>query len=148
MFEKLSALPSDPILGLTDLYRKDTRADKIDVGVGVFRNAQGETPIMRAVYEAEQYLHDKQTTKSYVGIAGDPVFDDAMIALVFANSVDKSRVRAVQAPGGSGALRISADMLHNVMPEKTIWVSDPTWGNHVPIFKAAGFTVKTYPLMP
>ncbi|PIE45148.1 MAG: amino acid aminotransferase [Gammaproteobacteria bacterium] len=147
MFEKLSALPSDPILGLTDLYRKDTRADKIDVGVGVFRNAKGETPIMRAVYEAEQYLHDKQTTKSYVSIAGDPVFDDAMIDLVFANSVDKSRVRAVQAPGGSGALRISADMLHNVMPEKTVWVSDPTWGNHVPIFKAAGFAVKTYPYL-
>lgn len=147
MFDKLSALPGDPILGLTDLYRQDTRQDKIDVGVGVFRTPQGVTPIMRAVRDAEQRLHDKQTTKSYVSIAGDPVFDQAMIDLVFANSVDKSRVRAVQAPGGSGALRIAADMLHNVMPEKTVWVSDPTWGNHTPIFKAAGFEVKTYPYL-
>ncbi len=147
MFEQLNPLSGDPILRLISLYREDTRADKIDVGVGVFRNAQGETPIMRAVREAEQRLHDSQTTKTYVGIAGDPVFDDAMIDLVFADSVDKQRIRAVQAPGGSGALRISADMLYKAAPNKTVWVSDPTWGNHTPIFEAAGFTVKTYPYL-
>lgn len=147
MFEQLTALSGDPILRLMDLYRADPRTDKIDVGVGVFRNAQGQTPIMRAVREAEERLHEMQTTKSYVGIAGDPVFDDAMVNLVFADSVDKSRIRAVQTPGGSGALRISADMLHNAMPNKTVWVSDPTWGNHTPIFEAAGFTVKTYPYL-
>ncbi len=147
MFEKLDKLPSDPILHLSTLYRSDTRSDKIDVGVGVFRTPTGETPVMRAVREAEQRLHDAQTTKTYVGIAGDPVFDDAMIDLVFANSADKSRIRAVQAPGGSGALRISADMLYKTMPNKTVWVSDPTWGNHTPIFEAAGFTVKKYPYL-
>lgn len=147
MFEKLTALADDPIIRLIGLYRDDPRADKIDVGVGVFRNEKGETPIMQAVRQAEQILHDKQTTKSYVGIAGDPVFDAAMVDLVFASSIPHARVAAVQAPGGSGALRICADMLHNTMPEKTIWVSDPTWGNHIAIFKAAGLTVKTYPYL-
>lgn len=145
MFEQLTELSGDPILRLIGLYHDDPRADKIDVGVGVFRNAAGETPVMRAVRKAEQQLHDQQTTKSYVGIAGDPIFDATMIDLVFADSVDQSRIRAVQAPGGSGALRICADMLYNSMPNKTVWVSDPTWGNHAPIFEAAGFTVKTYP---
>lgn len=147
MFGQLEALAGDPILRLIGLYRDDPRPDKIDVGVGVFRTPDGETPIMRAVREAEQRLHDSQTTKTYVGIAGDPVFDDAMIDLVFADSVDKNRVRAVQAPGGSGALRICADMLYKSMPNKTVWVSDPTWGNHPPIFEAAGFTVKKYPYL-
>lgn len=147
MFEQLNELSGDPILRLIGLYRDDPRADKIDVGVGVFRNPQGETPIMRAVSLAEQRLHDTQTSKSYVGLAGDPVFNDAMINLVFADSVDQSRVRGVQSPGGSGALRICADMLHTAMPNKTVWVSDPTWGNHIPIFEAAGFTVKDYPYL-
>lgn len=147
MFEQLTPVAGDPILRLIGLYRDDPRADKIDVGVGVFRTATGETPIMKAVREAEQRLHDSQTTKTYVGIAGDPVFDDAMIDLVFADSTDKSRICGVQAPGGSGALRITADMLHQSMPNKTVWVSDPTWGNHTPIFEAAGFTVKKYPYL-
>lgn len=147
MFEQLTALSGDPILRLIGLYRDDPRPDKIDVGVGVFRTPTGETPVMRAVREAEQRLHDHQTTKTYVGIAGDPTFDAAMVDLVFADSTDKSRIRAVQAPGGSGALRITADMLYQTMPNKTVWVSDPTWGNHTPIFEAAGFTVKKYPYL-
>lgn len=147
MFEQLTALPNDPILRLIGLYNNDTRADKIDVGVGVFRNPSGETPIMRAVREAEQRLHDSQTTKTYVSIAGDPLFNKGMVDLVFADSTDKSRIVAVQAPGGSGALRISADMLYKTMPNKTVWVSDPTWGNHIPIFEAAGFTIKKYPYL-
>ncbi len=147
MFEQLTALPGDPILRLIGLYRDDPRADKIDVGVGVFRTATGETPVMQAVREAEQRLHDSQTTKTYVGIAGDPVFDAAMVDLVFADSTDKSRICAVQSPGGSGALRITADMLYKTMPHKTVWVSDPTWGNHTPIFTAAGFNVKKYPYL-
>lgn len=147
MFEQFTAISGDPILRLIGMYRDDPRADKIDVGVGVFRTPEGETPIMKAVSEAEQRLHDAQTTKTYVGIAGDPVFNQAMIDLVFADSVDKSRLRGVQAPGGSGALRISADMLHKANPNTTIWVSDPTWGNHIPIFESAGFEVKTYPYL-
>ena len=145
MFEQLNKPPSDPILQLMSLHQEDTRPDKIDVGVGVFRTQDGQTPIMNAVRKAEKQLHDIQTTKTYVGIAGDPVFDDVMINLVFSDSVDKDRVCAVQAPGGSGALRICADMLKKAMPNKTLWVSDPTWGNHTPIFEAAGFTVKKYP---
>lgn len=147
MFEKLDALSGDPILRLIGLYRDDPRPDKIDVGVGVFRTETGQTPVMRAVKQAEQRLHDSQTSKSYIGIAGDPVFGQAMIDLVFADSTDKNRIRAVQAPGGSGALRICADMLYHTAPEKTVWVSDPTWGNHIPIFEAAGFSVKKYPYL-
>ncbi|MGY0399264.1 MAG: amino acid aminotransferase [Ostreibacterium sp.] len=147
MFEQLTELADDPILRLIGLYRDDPRLDKIDVGVGVFRTPTGSTPIMRAVREAEQQLYNLQTTKSYIGLAGDPLFNEAIIDLVFSNSVDKSRIRGVQAPGGSGALRISADMLYKSMPNKTIWVSDPTWFNHIPIFEAAGFTVKKYPYL-
>ncbi|PIE45405.1 MAG: aromatic amino acid aminotransferase [Gammaproteobacteria bacterium] len=145
MFEKIPALPGDPILELTGLYKKDPRADKIDVGVGVFKTPEGNTPVLKAVRIAEQQLHDTQTSKAYVDAAGDPAFIDNMLSLVFADSVDYSRLRGVQAPGGTGALGISAAMLYNNMPEKTVWVSDPTWGNHVPIFEAAGFTVKKYP---
>lgn len=146
MFEKFSPLSGDPILHLMSQHRADPREDKIDIGVGVFRDAAGNTPIMRAVSAAEQRLHDTQTTKSYVGLVGDAVFNDAMIELVFADSVDKSRARAIQTPGGSGALRICADMLADTS-DKTLWVSDPTWGNHTPIFEAAGLTVKTYPYL-
>jgi len=145
MFEKLSALPNDPILHLSELFRHDTHPEKIDVGVGVFRNSNGETPVLQAVSEAEQILHDQQTSKSYVGLSGDATFNRAMVDLVFADSINPSRVCAIQAPGGSGALRISADMLNHAMPGKTIWVSDPTWGNHLPIFTASGLGVNSYP---
>ncbi|MPV86059.1 amino acid aminotransferase [Ostreibacterium oceani] len=145
MFEQLSAVPGDPILQLIEMYRQDTNPQKIDVGVGVFKNAEGETPVMRAVSIAEQQLHDTQATKAYVGIAGDADFNAAMRALVFADSVDYARVQALQTPGGSGALRVCAEMLYEVMPDSTVWMSDPTWGNHRPIFEAAGFTVKHYP---
>lgn len=146
MFETLPLLPDDPILRLIHLYRNDPRTDKIDVGVGVFRNDKGETPIMQAVAKAQTQLLQHEITKSYLGLEGNPEFNQAMIKLILGEGADNSRVRAVQAPGGSGAIRILGDMLGSG-GNKTIWVSDPTWGNHIPIFQAAGFTIKTYPYL-
>lgn len=146
MFESLPLLPDDPILRLIHLYNQDPRTDKIDVGVGVFRDKNGDTPIMQAVSEAQKQLLDCEKTKSYLGLEGNPQFNQAMIDLVLADSMDNSRVRAAQAPGGSGAIRILADMLAS-NGVKTVWVSDPTWGNHIPIFTAAGLQIKTYPYL-
>ncbi len=146
MFQNFSQLPNDPIVRLIGLYNDDPRSDKIDVGVGVFRDEHGNTPIMQAVMGAQQKLMAEEKTKSYLGLAGDLTFNAEMAELVFADSVDKARVRAMQTPGGSGALRVLADMLVQ-NGAKTIWVSDPTWGNHIPIFKAAGLAIKTYPYL-
>lgn len=147
MFENFKATPPDPIIKLIGMYRDDPRPEKIDIGVGVFRDANGDTPIMQAVRTAEEKLHDSQTTKSYVGLAGDEVFNDQIADLVFGQSSVRDRVRAVQTPGGCGALRMLSEMLHSVASDRTVWVSDPTWGNHYPIFRQSGFNVETYPYL-
>lgn len=147
MFENFTASPADPILQLIGLYQADERADKIDVGVGVFRDANGLTPIMQAVRIAEQQLHESQTTKAYVGLAGDENFNTGMRTLIFGEDADYARIGAVQTPGGCGALRMLADMLYRIAPDHTIWLSEPTWGNHYPIFRASGFQVATYPYL-
>jgi len=147
MFEKFAPTPEDPIIKLVDLYKNDPRPDKIDVGIGVFKDANGQTPIMEAVRIAETRLHDAQTTKAYVGLAGDESFNHAMVNLVFGEVSSKDRVRGVQTPGGCGALRMLSDMLFRIAADKTLWVSDPTWGNHYPIFKQTGFTVDAYPYL-
>ncbi len=147
MFEKFEATSQDPIIKLLGMYRDDPRADKIDVGVGVFKNPNGETPIMEAVKTAELRLHETQTTKAYIGIAGDESFNSQMADLVFGQSDVRHRVRAVQTPGGCGALRMLSDMLFRVASDKTVWVSDPTWGNHYSIFRQSGFDVAPYPYL-
>ncbi|WP_424946667.1 aromatic amino acid transaminase [Candidatus Spongiihabitans sp.] len=147
MFEKFEAAPQDPIIKLIGMYRDDPRVEKIDVGVGVFRDAEGQTPIMAAVTIAEQRLHEAQTTKAYVGLAGDEVFNGQIADLVFGRSGVRDRVRAVQTPGGCGALRMLSDMLFRIASERTVWVSDPTWGNHYPIFRQSGFNVAAYPYL-
>ena len=147
MFEKFTATAQDPIIKLLGMYRADPRPEKIDVGVGVFKDSNGQTPIMKSVKIAEQTLHEMQTTKSYVGLAGDEVFNEQIAGLVFGQSHDSSRVRAVQTPGGCGALRMLSDMLFRVAGDKTVWVSEPTWGNHYPIFRQSGFNVAAYPYL-
>ncbi len=147
MFEKLAPAPVDPILRLIGLYRNDPRENKIDLGVGVFRDATGITPIMDAVRVSEERLHDSQTTKAYVGPAGDEVFNTEMTKLVFGQAVDTNRIRTIQTPGGCGALRMLSDMLYKVGSDRTVWVSDPTWGNHYPIMQGSGFEVKAYPYL-
>jgi aromatic-amino-acid transaminase len=145
MFETLTAAPPDKIIALMGQFREDPRPGKIDLGVGVYKDAKGNTPIMAAVREAEKLLYERQSTKTYVGMAGDPLFNAAMIELVFGKDADRARIRAAQAPGGSGALRILAELISRARPGATVWLSDPTWPNHVPLIRAAGVTTKEYP---
>lgn len=147
MFDKFTPATPDPILRLIDLYKADPREHKIDLGVGVFRDASGNTPIMDAVRTAENRLHNQQTTKAYVGLAGDEVFNAEMAQLVFGKALQSERTRAIQTPGGCGALRMLSDMLYKIASERTVWVSDPTWGNHYPIMQGSGFKVKAYPYL-
>jgi aromatic-amino-acid transaminase len=145
MFETLTLPPPDKILGLSVLYRNDPRPQKMDLGVGVYKDRAGDTVIMRAVREAEKRLYDAQKTKTYVGMAGDEGFNKAMLGLVFGEGADLSRMFACQTTGGSGALRTITDLLKKARPDATLWMSDPTWANHVPIAKAGGFKTASYP---
>lgn len=145
MFEKLQALPADAILGLIAEYKKDTRDNKIDLGVGVYRTAAGETPVLGSVKKAEQRLVDTQNSKAYIGTAGDPSFNTAMQTLTFADSADTSRLVTIQAPGGSGSLRVAAGLLLRAREATPVWVSDPTWANHIPLLGGAGLKLQPYP---
>ncbi|RAZ88677.1 aromatic amino acid aminotransferase [Mesorhizobium hawassense] len=145
MFETLQPAPADKILALIGLYRNDPRPGKVDLGVGVYKDIDGRTPVMRAVREAEKRLLASQDTKTYLGLAGDTGFNAAMIKLAFGGKADHSRIRAAQAPGGSGALRLVAELLQRTRAGATVWLSDPTWPNHLPVMRAAGLQVRDYP---
>ncbi|MCH8058974.1 MAG: aspartate/tyrosine/aromatic aminotransferase [Proteobacteria bacterium] len=145
MFESLQASPADAILGLITEHRDDPRAEKIDLGVGVYRNADGETPILDVVKEAEQRLVESQDSKSYISTAGNASFNAAIQSLAFANSVPEDRLMTIQTPGGSGSLRVAAGLILRATEKATIWVSEPTWNNHVPLLGGAGMTLKPYP---
>ena len=145
MFEDLQAAPTDKILALIGLYRADPRPGKVDLGVGVYKDAAGRTPVMRALRKAEQRLFDGQDSKTYLGLAGDTAFNAAMIGLTFGPGADAARIRAAQAPGGSGALRLVAELLKRSRPDAVVWVSDPTWPNHIPVMRGAGLKTREYP---
>ena len=145
MFETLQSMPADAILGLIAEYRDDSRPEKIDLGVGVYRNAAGETPVLNTVKKAERDLVETQTTKSYISTAGEPSFNAAMQAMTFAGSVADDRLVTIQTPGGSGSLRVAAGMLLRAKDAVTVWVSAPTWVNHVPLLGGAGLELKSYP---
>jgi len=145
MFETLTAAQPDKIIALMAQFRDDPRPGKIDLGVGVYKDAKGHTPIMAAIREAEKLLYERQSTKTYIGMAGDMLFNAEMIGLVFGEDADRGRIRAAQAPGGSGALRILAELIARSKAGATVWLSDPTWPNHVPLIGAAGLATKQYP---
>ena len=145
MFETLKPAAPDGILALMSLYRDDPRPGKIDLGVGVYRDESGGTPVMRAVREAERRLHEGQATKTYLGLAGDTAFNALMIGLVFGEGADRARLRAAQTPGGTGALRMLADLIRLARPDATVWTPDPTWPNHLPILRAAGLKLASFP---
>ncbi|QJQ94048.1 MULTISPECIES: amino acid aminotransferase [Halomonadaceae] len=148
MFEHIQRVPGDAILGLIEAFNKDTNPQKVDLGVGVYRDEHGITPVMRAVKEAEALLLKNETTKSYIGSHGDPRYGKAVLSLVLgANSATLAEGRAslTQSPGGTGALRLAADFISTQLPGKGIWVSDPTWPNHLGIFEAAGLKLGKYP---
>jgi aspartate/tyrosine/aromatic aminotransferase len=145
LFETLDPAPADAILGLITEHANDPRPQKVDLGVGVFRTAEGETPVLDVVKIAEQRLVDTQSSKAYIGTAGDPSFNAAMQAMTFADAADADRLMTIQAPGGSGSLRVAASLILRARPDATVWVSDPTWANHIPLLGGAGLTLKPYP---
>ena len=144
MLERFQPVPPDPILGLGQLYAADPRDDKIDLGVGVFKDAAGNTPIMTAVRKAEVVLHDQQTTKAYKGLAGDEAFRDEMRQLVLGDAVPTDRVATIQTPGGTGAIRQLYETLKMINIDATLWVSDPTWPSHVGMAKHMGLKLAKY----
>ncbi|MBD9374143.1 aspartate/tyrosine/aromatic aminotransferase [Rhizobium sp. ARZ01] len=144
MFDTLARQPDDPLLALIGLYKADPRPGKVDLGVGVYRDEEGATPIFRAVKEAERRLLEGQITKSYVGPEGDPVFLERLWNLTTGPAGHDLATAAVQTPGGSGAVRLAADLMVRLGIKK-IWLGLPTWPNHAAIFKAAGLEVISYP---
>lgn len=148
MFEQVTAVQPDPILGLIAAYAADPKPDKIDLGVGVYRDEQGGTPILDCVIEAEKRLLATQTTKTYLGPPGVVGFNEATRELLLGKDseiIAQGRARTVQTPGGTGALRVGADLIHRAMPGAEIWASDPTWANHLALFPGAGVKVNHYP---
>ena len=147
MFENLEELQPDPILGLMAAHRNDASLRKIDLGVGVYRDESGATPIMKSVLEAQKIRHETEQTKSYIGPPGTPEFNTLTRKLMFGNDnqAEKSnRIAGVQTPGGCGALRVAAELIKRARPKTTIWVSDPTWANHQPLLGNAGLNLKEY----
>ena len=145
MFESLEPRPADAILGLIAEYNNDPRPEKIDLGVGVYRTADGETPVLDVVKQAERQVWETQTSKSYLGTAGAPSFNAAMQKLIFADTVNGERLTTVQTPGGSGGLRLAASLLKKSASVGPVWVSEPTWNNHVPLLGGAGLELKSFP---
>ena len=148
MFASLNALAPDPILGLIAKARKDTNPQKVDLGVGVYKDESGATPIMSAVKCAEQKCIDVEQSKAYIGPAGPEAFGAGIKELMFGRqhtALKDDRVRTVLTPGGCGALRVGAEFLKRCSENATIWVSDPTWANHIPLLGNAGLKLAEYP---
>jgi aspartate aminotransferase len=148
MLDRLKAVAPDPILGIIAAHAADPNPKKIDLGIGVYRDEYGNTPILECVFEAERILDSSQTSKSYLGPRGVPGFNSAMQELIFGSAGgvrEANRVRTVQTPGGTGALRIAADLIKAAKPDARVWASDPTWANHYAIFPAAGVALDSYP---
>lgn len=146
MFQTLQGLPPDPILGLISLYRQDTNPRKVDLGVGVYKDEAGLTPVLPSVRQAEQAMLARQESKSYVGPFGNMQFNSLLLELVLGEGASRNpRLAAIQTPGGCGALRVGAELIKAANPKASIWVSDPTWGNHKPLLGNAGLQLRTYP---
>jgi aspartate aminotransferase len=148
VFEKLELISADAILGLMAAFRADPDPRKVDLGVGVFRDDRGETPVLASVRTAEQALTAEQTTKTYVGPSGNPGFNQQMEQLVFGAAhpaLKAGRLRTVQAPGGCGALRLGAELIRAAAPDSVVHVSTPTWANHVPLLGNSGLKLERYP---
>ncbi len=144
MLETLKPSPPDKIIALLEAYRADPRADKLDLGVGVYKDANGRTPVMRAVKAAEARLLAEQDTKAYVGILGDLGFVQAMADLALGDAVPADRLAGAQTPGGTGAIRQLLELVRRAGPSATVWYSDPTWPNHPAILDYLGIPSQTY----
>ncbi len=147
MLETLQPAPPDAILGLSEAFRGDAREAKVNLAVGVYKDADGNTPVLRAVKEAERRLLDAETTKGYLPIDGPPALGPLVRAMLFGaddERVDSGRAATSMTPGGTGGLRVAGDFIKQNFPGATVWLSDPTWANHHGIFRAAGLATSTY----
>ena len=144
MFGNLKPQPADKILQLIGQFRADPRSDKIDLGVGVYKYATGLTPVMRAVKTAERQLWETERTKAYTGLAGEPEYNAALADLVLGGTVAADRISSVATPGGTGACRQAFELIRMASPEATVWVSDPTWPNHLSILNYLGMKMRPY----
>ncbi len=152
MFDRLSSLPADPILGLSAAFQKDNNPAKVDLGVGVYKNESGQTPVLESVKLAQQKHIAEETTKAYLGPMGLPAYTLALQQLILGQSsspIRDQRVSAIQTPGGCGALSVGARLIKRAGlaagRDATLWVTDPTWANHLPLFGEAGIEIKTFP---
>ena len=148
MFQHVSSAPPDPILGLTEAYQADGNPQKINLAVGVYKDAQGKTPVLASVKAAEARLVDIEKSKSYLPIDGSAEYGRHVRALMLGADdprLDDGRTSTAHTPGGTGALRVAADYLHQNHPDATVWISQPTWANHPAIFDAAGVPTAGYP---
>lgn len=148
IFDTVAPAPPDPILGLTEAFKKDPNPKKVNLGVGVYVDDNGNTPILKAVRQAEKVLWDTRTTKSYMPISGSPEYAEVVQDLLFGKGhpvVAAGRVRTAHTPGGTGGLRVGAELLKKFVPSARVWLSAPTWPNHKGIFAAAGFKTEEYP---
>ena len=144
MFNSLQQQPADKILALMQVYKEDPRENKIDLGVGVYKDASGQTPIMQSIKQAEHMLWETQDTKSYVGLTGTPEFSETMIDLVLGDKFDKNLTASAATPGGTGAVRQAFELGKMANPNLRVFVSDPTWPNHLSILKYLGIPVEPY----
>jgi aspartate aminotransferase len=148
MFERLEPVVADPILRLMAAFRADPDPRKVDLGIGVYRDEHGDTPVLASVKQAEGELLARQTTKSYVGSAGSADFNRALEQLVFGAAhpaLTAGRVRSMQTPGGCGALRLGAELIRAASPASAVHVSSPTWANHGPLLTGSGLKLESYP---
>lgn len=148
MFETISPAPEDSILGLTEAFKKDPNPNKVNLGVGVYKDGGGQTPVLSTVKEAEERLLRSEATKSYLPIDGLAAYATLSQEIVFGSEHDilrAGRAATVQTPGGTGALRVAADFVRRIFPQATVWLSDPTWPNHPNVFGSAALQVQSYP---
>lgn len=148
MFQSIERRPPDPILGLSAAYKSDTNPKKVDLGVGVYKDEAGNCPVMTAVKKAEQQLWQVEDSKSYIAQAGPELFVKHSAELVLGAdhpALKDKRVATVLAPGGSGSLRVAAEFVASNFPDTRIFVSDPTWNNHIPLLGSAGLKLQLYP---
>ncbi len=150
MFDRLEIAPPDPILGLEEAFKRDPNLAKISLSAGVYKDANGKTPIFRAVKRAEEMILRDETSKSYLGIDGAPEYAAAVQTLIFGKDhpvLTDGTVVTAHTPGGTGGLRVAADFVKKANPGARVWLSQPTWPNHANIFRAAGLGVGTYPYL-
>ncbi len=147
MWKSVQPAPPDSILGLTEEFKKDQNPQKVNLGVGVYKDDAGNTPVLRCVKAAEKLLLETQFSKSYLPISGDPAYAAAVQRLIFgadSDVISSGRAVTIHAPGGTGALRVGADLIHKFNGDAKVWVSSPTWANHNGIFGAVGFGTSRY----